>query len=257
MKGLFFLAVGIAALVWGLRYLRKREVEAFLDADMVDFHTFTQQQTRDDAPDPLMARAQAYAAMNPDVVTLQQQEVGTDADPSIDPSMAPDPHLYRGKQPFDEVSRNLIRRLAGILPPGSVMLMNVPLSEFVQAEDGDARIKLMSYRVGILVCESSDMRVLCGIQLKDGAGRSQRPDFIRTVFGDLGLPLLEFPVSADISEYELRDQLDPVLRTHEMKSCPRCQSAMTVRQAQKGKRAGEVFWVCSKFPDCRGVIALQ
>lgn len=239
----------------GLRYLRKREVEAFLDADMVDFQTFASKAKHEQAADPLMARAEAYAALNPALVTLNKAETSSDDD--IDPVMLPDPHLYRLKlQSFDEITRNLLRLLSSLLPQGFVVLPNVPLSEFVQTEDAGAGLKLAGYRIGFLICESSDLTVVCGVQLRDAATGAQGVDFIKTVFGDIGKPLLEFPVSNDISELEVRDQLDPVLQSRERRSCPRCGEQMAIRRARKGKRAGETFWVCARFPDCRGVISV-
>jgi restriction system protein len=35
--------------------------------------------------------------------------------------------------------------------------------------------------------------------------------------------------------------------------CPRCGASMMQRVAKRGSRAGERFWGCSRFPDCRGV----
>lgn len=37
--------------------------------------------------------------------------------------------------------------------------------------------------------------------------------------------------------------------------CPKCGSPMVLRTARKGSRAGEKFWGCSGFPQCRGVRA--
>lgn len=34
--------------------------------------------------------------------------------------------------------------------------------------------------------------------------------------------------------------------------CPRCGKAMVLRTARKGPRAGEAFWGCSGYPDCKG-----
>jgi restriction system protein len=36
--------------------------------------------------------------------------------------------------------------------------------------------------------------------------------------------------------------------------CPRCGNAMVLRVARQGKKAGEKFWGCSKFPTCRSSI---
>ena len=38
----------------------------------------------------------------------------------------------------------------------------------------------------------------------------------------------------------------------EAPSCPRCHSPMVKRTAKKGRHAGDEFWGCPKFPNCRG-----
>ena len=37
--------------------------------------------------------------------------------------------------------------------------------------------------------------------------------------------------------------------------CPICSQDMIKRTAKKGKNAGNTFWGCSQFPNCRGVIS--
>ena len=36
--------------------------------------------------------------------------------------------------------------------------------------------------------------------------------------------------------------------------CPKCGSAMLKRSAKKGANAGNEFWGCSRYPECRGII---
>lgn len=36
--------------------------------------------------------------------------------------------------------------------------------------------------------------------------------------------------------------------------CPKCGSAMVIREVKKGQNIGNKFWGCSKFPKCRGVV---
>jgi hypothetical protein len=38
----------------------------------------------------------------------------------------------------------------------------------------------------------------------------------------------------------------------EVPACPLCGSPMVLRTAKQGKRAGQQFWSCSRFPECRG-----
>ncbi len=37
-------------------------------------------------------------------------------------------------------------------------------------------------------------------------------------------------------------------------SCPKCGSAMVMREVKKGQNIGNKFWGCSSFPKCRGVV---
>lgn len=39
----------------------------------------------------------------------------------------------------------------------------------------------------------------------------------------------------------------------EAPDCPQCGSKMVLRKAKRGAHAGEAFWGCSSYPDCRGI----
>jgi restriction system protein len=39
--------------------------------------------------------------------------------------------------------------------------------------------------------------------------------------------------------------------------CPRCGNDMVKRIAKQGPNAGEPFWGCSAFPQCRGIRAAE
>ena len=45
----------------------------------------------------------------------------------------------------------------------------------------------------------------------------------------------------------------PQPRSEASPVCPKCGSAMVRRTAQKGSRAGNSFWGCTRFPACRGI----
>lgn len=38
--------------------------------------------------------------------------------------------------------------------------------------------------------------------------------------------------------------------------CPKCKSEMKIRTARKGKNAGGQFYGCSRYPKCRGTLAI-
>lgn len=40
-------------------------------------------------------------------------------------------------------------------------------------------------------------------------------------------------------------------------NCPKCDKPMVKREAKKGKKAGEAFWGCSDFPNCRGTLPIE
>lgn len=52
-------------------------------------------------------------------------------------------------------------------------------------------------------------------------------------------------VSQEISQEASNASSDPL--------CPRCGSAMVIRETMRGANAGQQFWRCSTFPKCRGL----
>ena len=257
MKGLIFFILFLAAVAMLLRFLRKRELDAFMDADIGDFQTFKINQKKEEqvAVDPILARAEVYAALNPgSVVPKLVNADEADELGDLNPALAPDPTPYEGKPvPFDEVTRNMVRLLHQIVPKGVGILLRVPLAEFVKSNgDKAGDYKLTTHSVNYLLYDVKDVSLICGLQHQANQGQAGS-DFVKGVFGGLGIPLLEFPVGNDISEFEIRDKLDPVLIGSEANSCPKCGESMSIRKATKGKNTGDIFWVCNKFPHCLGV----
>lgn len=39
----------------------------------------------------------------------------------------------------------------------------------------------------------------------------------------------------------------------ELKFCPKCSAVMLKRKAKNGENAGKMFWLCSTYPNCRGM----
>ncbi len=46
---------------------------------------------------------------------------------------------------------------------------------------------------------------------------------------------------------------NPTDPTDRIPACPRCGKAMVLRTAKSGKNAGQRFWGCSGYPQCKGV----
>lgn len=43
----------------------------------------------------------------------------------------------------------------------------------------------------------------------------------------------------------------------EAPACPLCGSSMVMRQAQRGRGRGSMFWGCTNYPSCRGVVPID
>ena len=49
------------------------------------------------------------------------------------------------------------------------------------------------------------------------------------------------------------DATDP---TDPVPQCPRCQALMVLRTAKSGPNAGQQFWGCTRYPECKGTLKL-
>jgi len=56
---------------------------------------------------------------------------------------------------------------------------------------------------------------------------------------------------------EMTDAVDTVEVLTDLPMCPVCGKEMVKREAKKGKSIGKVFFGCSQFPKCRGVLELD
>jgi len=108
-----------------------------------------------------------------------------------------------------------------------------------------------------------------GIELDDSS--HQRPDrqardqFVDGVFAAAQLPLLHIPVKRSYVTTEIAALLAPYLGgtpavsapaapVAESPVCPKCGSPMILRTAKSGANAGNHFWGCSNYPNCRGIL---
>ena len=119
-------------------------------------------------------------------------------------------------------------------------------------------------------------------------------DYITQVFDVVGLPLLRFPVNnkydVTLMEQSLYQQIEepkpvpvqdvlndveedtnePVVElilkpmgenseaiSSQEQLCPKCGAPMQLKRAEKGRRAGKYFWMCSTFPTCKRAIPME
>lgn len=143
--------------------------------------------------------------------------------------------------------------------------------------------KIDRKHVDFLLCDPATMRPLVGIELDDRShqreDRQVRDAFVDKVFAAARLPLLHLPVRRAYVAAELEAQIAPFLgvptvstptpvrhpeppaqianAVNESPRCPKCGSEMTLRTAKSGTNAGNKFWGCSKYPNCRGILTSE
>ena len=62
--------------------------------------------------------------------------------------------------------------------------------------------------------------------------------------------------AARLVERERRrhDQADPSDPSDHIPTCPQCGKPMVLRTAKSGRNAGQQFWGCSGYPQCKGAV---
>lgn len=130
-----------------------------------------------------------------------------------------------------------------------------------------------------LLCDKSDLSVLCAIELNDRSHnskvRKERDQFLENACKSADIPLVQVPAKAAYSIAEIQSCISaylPIAPSHSIdqessiaalnsgmtqseneinKTCPKCSSEMLKKVAKKGKNTGNEFWACSAFPKCR------
>ena len=106
---------------------------------------------------------------------------------------------------------------------------------------------------------------MCAIQLRQPGPEQHQQLF--ELLNKSGVRVFELRRKSRYSVSALRQLLQPVLQhtppspdelaaTISMQAfrlCRQCESRMLLKRARSGKHHGTLFWVCSKYPDCRFV----
>ena len=108
----------------------------------------------------------------------------------------------------------------------------------------------------------TDDNVRFGIVITSGEFTSDALEFAlgKTILLINGIDLSQMIEVLMQSNFE-EEELDTKNASEELKMpeleplCPICSQKMIKRTARKGKNAGNIFWGCSQFPNCRGVVS--
>ena len=157
--------------------------------------------------------------------------------------------------------------------------------------------KLQSTQLSFVLCDINSLAIVAGVMLDEQVSQDAKTlaskQFVQQAFEAVGLPLLHFKAkgSYDIKAVEqaLKKQLiepkiqpvqdflndvgeqdDPIVELvlkpmdeglepipSEAQVCPKCDAPMVLKKAEKGRRAGKYFLMCSTFPVCKRAIPVE
>jgi predicted RNA-binding Zn-ribbon protein involved in translation (DUF1610 family) len=145
--------------------------------------------------------------------------------------------------------------------------------------------KIDRKHVDFLLCDLQTAKPLVGIELDDRshqrADRQARDKFVNGVFAAARLPLIRVPVRRGYQVSELVALFSPYLPTLSAREvqpvvskitspvaattpaasavpkCPKCGGEMVLRTAKSGANAGNQFWGCSNYPQCKSMLKYE
>jgi hypothetical protein len=133
--------------------------------------------------------------------------------------------------------------------------------------------RIAQKHLDFLVCDSSTMKPLFGIELDDSSHkrneRQERDEFVENVCQVAGLPLLRVPVQREYNSREIAAQIAPLLKdkvgvpvvalpqpeinkqVSSVPLCSKCGIPMVLRIVSQGEHKGKQFYGCQNYPRCR------
>lgn len=148
--------------------------------------------------------------------------------------------------------------------------------------------KISAKHFDFVVCNKENLGILCAVELDDKShqreDRVERDKLLENVCRAAKLPLVRFDVSSSYSSQAVRRQVLQSIGINEniplqqhyardivaeenklsvtskqpvIKLCPRCSSVMVKRTAKSGTHEGKLFWACSTYPACRGIVSIE
>ncbi|MCX8062991.1 MAG: DUF2726 domain-containing protein [Anaerolineales bacterium] len=131
--------------------------------------------------------------------------------------------------------------------------------------------KISQKHLDFLVCASTTMKPLFGIELDDSShmrnDRQERDDFVKSVCKVAGLPLLRLPVQREYNSREVAAQIAAFVKDKvdvstpsqpkgnnqigSVPLCPKCGIPMVLRTVAQGEHKGKQFYGCQNYPRCR------
>ena len=176
--------------------------------------------------------------------------------------------------------RSFMGVLEQVVGDDARVMAKVRLADMIKVERGldasartTAQNKINSKHIDFVLCDPSDFAIIAAVELDDSsharASRQNRDEFIDRALDAAGIRMVHFSAKRSYSTQEVRDALvveqepaspgegvaevgqEPVRQEAPERLCPNCGAALVLRTASKGKNAGQQFWGCSNYPECR------
>lgn len=102
-----------------------------------------------------------------------------------------------------------------------------------------------------VVCERESFAVCCVVE-PSRPRWSRRRHAVDEICRAAGIALIELPQTQDSPEL-VRERLAAAFAAAEGPACPRCRAPMRLHRGHSGALTGHTYWMCSRYPACRGV----
>ncbi len=135
--------------------------------------------------------------------------------------------------------------------------------------------RISQKHVDFVLCEPKSMQPVVAIELDDRshgkADRVERDTIVDQIFSAAGLPLRHVAAAQAYNTSEMAAILEPYLQGQRVQgqipeavsadipatpNCPRCGMPMVLRTAMKGANAGQQFYGCPNYPECREIVSI-
>lgn len=135
--------------------------------------------------------------------------------------------------------------------------------------------RISQKHIDFVLCEPKAMQPIAAIELDDRShgqvDRTERDSVVDQIFSAAGLPLLHVAAAQGYNTSELAAILEPYLHGQRaqnkipevvpvdvpaLPNCPRCGVPMKLRTATKGANAGQQFYGCPNYPNCREIVRI-
>jgi hypothetical protein len=158
-------------------------------------------------------------------------------------------------------------------------MVKVRLADVIRPEKGmDRRAytgafnRISRKHLDFVLCNPATLAIRAAVELDDDshqrADRKERDRFLESALESAGIPLHRFSVQRGYKIESLRNALGLEVKSHKPpqleqeqeaapRLCPECGGKLVERVSKKGKYAGQRFFGCSNFPDCREIFLID